>query len=268
MTIRLSGIFTLLLLTFIAPGTSRADITFAVVGGMSGPFEQIGSWFKNGSQGAVDDINKAGGLLGQQVKFIVRDDECDPEKAVEIAKELVRKKVPFVMGHLCSDASIAASEIYEKNGIIEISPSSTNPKYTERGLANVFRTTGRDDMQGFVISEQILRNFTFKPLAIIHDDTEYSRGIVENAQKFLEEGEKTAVFVAQAPGKPYDFSKIIERIRVNEIGVVLYPALPDQLAEFLVQLSKSGLKPQIIGGDTFTNVTVPCVDGSLLARFF
>jgi branched-chain amino acid transport system substrate-binding protein len=264
MTFRWFGIFPTLLMVFMISGPARADITFAVVGGMSGPFEQIGTWFKNGARGAVDEINQAGGLLEQQITYIVRDDACDPEKAVAIAEELVREKVPFVMGHLCSDASIAASEIYEKNGIIEISPSSTNPKYTERGLANVFRTTGRDDMQGFVIAEQILRNFKFKELAIINDDTEYSRGIAKIAEEFLIEGGKTPALIVQAPAKPYDFSDIIKQFEAKKIGVVLYPALPDQLAEFVGQLSKSGLKPQIIGGDTFTNVTVPKKDIRLL----
>lgn len=261
---RWKSLFALAVFLICIPAIARADITFAVVGGMNGPFKQIGSWFRNGAQGAVDEINQTGGLLGQKVTFIVRDDECDGGKAVEIAKELALEKVPFVMGHLCSDASIAASEIYEKSGIIEISPSSTNPRYTDRNLANVFRTTGRDDMQGFVISEQILRNFKFKELGIIHDDTAYSRGIVEIAKKFLNKGGKQEAFLVQAPTEPFDFSKILELIKAKKVGVLLYPALPAQLANFLKQAKKANVKLQLIGGDTFTNVALDKADLHLL----
>jgi branched-chain amino acid transport system substrate-binding protein len=261
---QLKLLFVLAMLLGCMPGVARGDITFAVVGGMSGPFEPIGNWFKNGAQGAVDEINRTGGLLGHQVKFVVRDDHCNPDKAVEIANDVAAEKIPFVMGHLCSDASIAASEIYEKSGIIEISPSSTNPLYTERNFSNVFRTTGRDDMQGFVIAEQILRHFKFKELGIIHDDTAYSRGIVDVAKKFLTDGGKEAAFLVQAPGEPYDFSAIIKLIKAKKVGILLYPALPAQLASFLKQAAKAGVKPQLIGGDTFTNVVLDKADMRLL----
>ena len=248
----------------ITPSVSNADITIAVVGGMSGPFTKIGTWFKHGAQGAIEEINEKGGLLGQQVKFITRDDVCKPEKAKKIAEEMVRLKVPFVMGHLCSDASIAASDIYEKNGIIQISPASTNPALTDRGFANIFRTTGRDDMQGFVIAEHILRHFKTKKLGIVFDDSSYSRGVVKVAKKFLNDaGLKEAVF-EQAPGKPFDFSAVLDKIKGGGVEVVLYPATPEQLNNFLTQANKKSVKFQMIGGDTFTTVTLAKKDIRLL----
>ena len=264
MIFRFGGMILSAVAIMCLPAIVHAEIRFAVVGGMSGPFTQIGSWFKNGAQGAVDAINENGGLLGEKVSFIVRDDACDPVKAVQIAEEMVREKIPFVMGHLCSDASIAASEIYEKNGIIEISPASTNPRYTDREMSNVFRTTGRDDMQGFVIADQILRHFKFKNLGIVHDDTQYSRGIVEIARKFLAQGGKPELFFVQAPKKPFDFSNIIDSIKQHEVKILLYPALPPQLTAFLKQVKKAGVKVQLIGGDTFTNTTVEKADIRLL----
>lgn len=247
-----------------APSPTRADITIAVVGGMSGPFTQIGSWFKRGAAGAIDEVNAKGGVLGQKIKFITRDDECKPAKARKIAEEMVRLKVPFVMGHLCSDASIAASDIYEKNGIIEISPASTNPALTDRGFANIFRTTGRDDMQGFVIAEHILRHFKTKKLGIVFDNSAYSRGVVKVAKKFLNEAGLKELVYAQAPGKPFDFSSILNKLESAGVEVVLYPANPDELTNFLTQADGKSLKVQVIGGDSFTNVTLPKKDIRLL----
>ncbi len=247
-----------------SPVTSQAKTIFAVVGGMSGQFEQIGNWFKNGALGAVEEINSSGGLLGDQVEFIARDDECDPSKAKAIAEELVELKVPFVMGHLCSDASIAASGIYEKNGIIAISPASTNPALTENGMSNIFRTTGRDDMQGFVLAEHILRNYKTKTLAIVYDPIIYSRGVVDVAQKALNQAGKQEVLFEQAPEAPYDFSALFDKIEEKNVHVVLYPAMPDRVTELVKQRKKRGLKFQLLGGDTFTNIILDKKDVRLL----
>ncbi|MBT3360607.1 MAG: branched-chain amino acid ABC transporter substrate-binding protein [Rhodospirillales bacterium] len=246
------------------PVASQAETVFAVVGGMSGSYAPIGSWFKNGSRGAVDEINSSGGLLGEKIDFIVRDDECDAGKAKTIAGELAGLKVPFVMGHLCSDASIAASDIYEKNGIVAISPSSTNPALTERGFSNIFRTTGRDDMQGFVLAEHILRNFKTKALGFIYDQTAYSRGVVDVAKKFVSQAGKSVAFSEPAPEGSLDFSAVLDKIEENNVQVILYPALPEQLAEFVKQRAKRGLKFVLLGGDTFTNITVEKRDIRLL----
>ena len=247
-----------------SPAASQAKTIFAVVGGMAGPFEQIGTWFKNGAQGAVEEINSSGGLLGDQVEFIVRDDECDPVKAKAIAEELAGLKVPFVMGHLCSDASIPASGIYEKNGIIAISPASTNPALTDNGMSNIFRTTGRDDMQGFVLAEHILRNFKTKTLAIVYGPSIYSRGVVDVAKRVLNQAGKDEVLFEEAPKAPFDFSVLFDKIEEKKVQVVLCPAINDLIAELVRQRKKRGLKFQLLGGDTFTNIILDKKDVRLL----
>jgi branched-chain amino acid transport system substrate-binding protein len=97
---------------------------------------------------AVADLNAAGGVLGQQVRLIAADDFCDPKQAVAAAKKLVSDGVTLVVGHMCSGASIPASEIYEAAGVLMISPYSSNPMLTELGRVNVFRVIYRDDTAG------------------------------------------------------------------------------------------------------------------------
>ena len=252
---RTLGFVSILTMAFVSwPTISSADITIAVVGGMAGPLEKIGTEFKQGTRGAVDAINSGGGLLGEKITILVRDDQCDPKEAKAIAEELAAKKIPFVMGHLCSDASIAASDVYEKAGIIQISPSSTNPKLTERGMKNIFRTIGRDDMQGFVIAEHILRCFKVKRLGIIVDDNNYSKGVAQVAQKFLNQAGIREVFFATAPSAPYDFSTILEQIRDTKVEVVLYPGLPGPVSELAKQIKIKKLKLRLIGSDAFSGI--------------
>ncbi len=236
------------------PSFALADITIAAVGGMEGPFAKMGEEFKQGTRGAVELINEQGGLLGQKVRFIVRDDNCDADEARKIAAELVALKVAMIMGHLCSDTSIAASEIYEKSGIIEISPASTNPKYTERGYKYVFRTTGRDDMQGFVIAEHIMRSFKTKKFAIVVDDNGYSKGVAEIAKKFLNKGGMKEAFFKVAPAEPFDFSDILEAVKKHKVELLLYPALPGPMLGLASQLKETGTKIRIVGGDAFSGI--------------
>jgi len=239
---------------FFLPSAVKADITIAAVGGMEGPFSKMGEEFKQGTRGAVERLNEQGGLLGQKVKFIVRDDNCNADQAKKVATELVALKVSMVMGHLCSDTSIAASDIYEKNGIIEISPASTNPKLTERGLKYIFRTTGRDDMQGFVIAEHILRNYKTKSIGIIVDDNGYSKGVAEIAKKFLNKGGMHEVFFKTAPAEPFDFSAILTEVEKQKVELLLYPALPGPMFGLAAQMKKKGMKIRVVGADAFSGI--------------
>src|SRR4029453_13352697 len=97
---------------------------------------------------AVEDLNADGGVLGKKLRLVIGEDECDPKRAVRVANNLVEQGVVFVGGHFCSGPSIPASEVYEAEGtIVQMTPSSTNPRLTENGIPTLFRTCGRDDLQ-------------------------------------------------------------------------------------------------------------------------
>ena len=85
------------------------------------------------SQKAIDDINATGGLRGERLALKFADDGCDPRKAVDVATGFVSAGVKVVIGHYCSGASIPASKVYEKAGIVQISPASTHPQVHRRG---------------------------------------------------------------------------------------------------------------------------------------
>ena len=135
----------------LATGAAHADITIATAGPMTGQYASFGAQMKAGAEAAVRDINAAGGVLGQMLKLEVGDDACDPKQAVAVANQMVNKGVKFMAGHFCSGSSIPASAVYDEEGIVQISPASTNPKFTdERPGPGVYRVCGRDDQQGEV----------------------------------------------------------------------------------------------------------------------
>ena len=140
-------------LAFADPAS--AQIKLGVAGPLTGGSAAFGAQLKNGTEQAVEDINAAGGILGQKIQLYVGDDRADPKEGVSVANKFVGDGVKFVIGHFNSGVTMPASEVYQENGILEITPAATNPRVTERNMWNIFRTCGRDDQQGAVAGEYI-----------------------------------------------------------------------------------------------------------------
>ena len=110
-----------------AAGLAKAqDIKIAVVAPVTGYNAVGGERMKRGAEMAVKDINAKGGVLGKRLDLIVVDDACDPKQAIAAANDVVGKGVVFVAGHLCSSASVPASEVYNEAGVLQMTPGSTS----------------------------------------------------------------------------------------------------------------------------------------------
>src|SRR4051794_891906 len=169
----------------VLSGVAQAQIKLGVAGPITGPNAAFGAQLKNGTEQAVEDINAAGGILGQKVEVSVGDDVSDPKQGVSVANKFVGDGVTLVVGHFNSGVTIPASEVYAENGILFITPSATNPKVTERDLWNAFRTCGRDDQQGKLWSDYVQANYKDKKVAIVHDKTTYGQGLADAAKGYL-----------------------------------------------------------------------------------
>src|ERR1700745_1517995 len=164
-------------IAMVTAGSATAQVKFGMGGPITGPSAATGAQMKNGVDQAAADINAAGGILGQKITVGYGDDVSDPKQGVSVANKFAGDGVKFVVGHFNSGVTIPASDVYQENGILEITPASTNPKVTDRGLWNIFRTCGRDDQQGSVAGDYILKNFKGKKIAFIHDKTTYGQGL-------------------------------------------------------------------------------------------
>jgi branched-chain amino acid transport system substrate-binding protein len=244
------------------------DITVAVASSMTGSEAATGKQMLNGAELAVADINSAGGVLGKKLVLDVEDDACDPKQARSVAEKIGGAKIPFVAGHYCSSSSIPASEAYAENNVLQISPGSTNPTYTERGLWNVARVCGRDDQQGKVAGDYIAAHYKGKNIAILNDKTTYGKGIADETKKALNKaGVTEKLFEAYNKGDK-DFNAIVSRLKQQNIDLVYVGGYLQEIGLILRQMRDQGLKTVLMAGDSladkeYGSITGPAGEGTL-----
>ena len=247
-----------------------ADVTIAVAGPMTGDEAVGGEQLKRGAEQAVKDINAKGGVLGKKLFLDVEDDACDPKQAVAVANKIASAGIKFVDGHYCSGSSIPASAVYHDEGIIQITPGSTNPALTEaafaKGWKNVFRTCGRDDAQGKVAGEYLAEHYKDKKVAIIDDKSAYGAGLARETEKNFEaKGGKPTIVDQINPGEK-DYSALVSKLNAAGIDVLYYGGYHAELALITRQSREAGYKETIISADDtptaeFWKVTGPAGEG-------
>ena len=179
------GVGALAAALILAVGAARADVVIGVALPRTGNVAAIGDQVGRGAEAAVKLINDGGGVLGQPLVLDIEDDACDPRQAVSVANRLVQAGVKLVVGHVCSGASMAASDVYAENGVVMVTPASNVAKLTERGLPTMFRVCGRDDRQGQFAAEQITQRWGHDKIALLHDNSAFGRGLAEATRASL-----------------------------------------------------------------------------------
>jgi len=266
---RLTTIGLALGLSVAFAGYAAADIKIGVVGPMTGGNAAFGAQLKQGSEQAVEDINKAGGILGQKLVIVYGDDRADPKEGVSVANKFAADGVKFVIGHFNSGVTIPASEVYQENSILEISPSATNPKVTDRGMWNIFRVCGRDDQQGGVAGAIIAQRYKNKRIAFVHDKTTYGQGLAEEARKSMNAHGMKEVFFEGVNKDDKDFTALVSKIKAANPDLVYWGGLQDAGGLIRRQMSDQGLKVPMMGGDgmaddEFASIAGPAAEGTLM----
>lgn len=249
--------------------TALADILIATAGPMTGQYASFGEQMRRGAEMAVADINAAGGVLGQQLQLAVGDDACDPKQAVAVANKFASDGVVFVAGHFCSGSSIPASQVYTEEGLLQISPASTNPKLTDEGGDNVFRVCGRDDQQGIVAGNFLADNYADKKIAILHDKTAYGKGLADETKKQLNSrGITEAMYEAYTAGEK-DYSALVSKMKSEAIDVFYVGGYHTEAGLMVRQAREQGYGVQLVSGDAlvteeFWKITGDAGEGTLM----
>ncbi len=243
-------------LAFAFAGSAGAQevIKIGHVGPTSGAIAHLGKDNENGAKMAIDELNAKGVMIGgKKVKFelLMEDDAGDPKQGTTVAQKLVDAKVHGVIGHLNSGTTIPASKIYFDAGIPQISPSATNPKYTQQGFKSAFRVVANDGQLGGTLGRYAVQINKAKTIAVIDDRTAYGQGVAEEFIKGAKSKSKDIVILPPqyTTDKATDFNAILTAIKGGKPDVVFFGGMDAVAGPMLKQMKALGINAKFMGGD-------------------
>jgi branched-chain amino acid transport system substrate-binding protein len=237
-----------------AANNAAADtvVTIGEVSPLTGSIAHLGKDIANGAQLAVDEINATELMIGGQkvtLKLDTEDDAGDPRQATQVAQKLVDEKVVAVVGHMTSGTSIPASKIYSDAGIAQVTPSATNPAYTQQGFKTTFRLVATDAQQGPALAEYASKKLKIKTVAIVDDSTAYGQGLAEQFSKSATAFGVNVVSRDATNDKAVDFRSILTKIKGERPDAIMFGGSDASAGPFAKQARALGIKAIILGGD-------------------
>jgi len=219
---------------------------------LTGPNAHLGKDTENGARLAVEEINKKGLLIaGQKItlELDAQDDASDPRQATQIAQKLVDDKVAAVVGHMNSGTSIPASKIYSDAGIVQVSPSATNPMYTLQGFKTTYRVVATDAQQGPALANYASKNLKAKTVAIVDDATAYGQGLANEFEKQAKANGISVLSHDATNDKAVDFRAILTKIKGEHQDIIMYGGMDATGGPFAKQAKQLAMTPKVLGGD-------------------
>jgi branched-chain amino acid transport system substrate-binding protein len=234
-------------------GDAKSDeILLGHYASMTGSEATFGRSTDNGIQLAIDEINAAGGVKGKKVRVITYDDKGEQREAGNAVTRLVtRDGVVAVLGEVASSLSLVGAPVCQDNGVVMVSPSSTNPAVTQVGDM-IFRVCFIDPFQGFVCAKFAREHEGLKATkaAILFDQTQaYAVGLQDEfAKAFTQQGGEIVAKETYQGGDP-DFSAQLTAIRASQPEVIFIPGYYTDIGNIAIQARKLGITVPLLGGD-------------------
>jgi branched-chain amino acid transport system substrate-binding protein len=236
------------------PPAAGDPLKVAILAPLSGPVPTFGASTRDGALMAIDEWNERGGVLGRQVQAIVEDSQCTPGPAVNAANKVIDSDgVRFIIGEVCSSASIPVSEITEQRGILQISPTSTNTDVTLNADGStkrfVFRACFIDPFQGDVMAT-FARNQGHETAFVLFDQgNDYVLGLSEAFQESFTAKGGQIVGTAAYTSADTDFSAILTQVQAANPDVLYLPDYYNIVNLVGAQAKQIGITAAMMGGD-------------------
>ena len=255
-----------LLVALVPAGCAKASeaVKVGLLFPMTGPVPTYGQSSKEGAELALNEWNAKGGLLGKQIAWVLGDGGCDGVTATDAANKLIdQDKVKFIVGEVCSSASIPVSEIANPKKVIQISPTSTNPKVTI-GKPYIFRACFLDPFQGDVMATFAKTDLNASTAAVLYDKgNDYVLGLAGYFKDaFEKKGGKVLVYEAYT-AEDTDFSAILSKVADAKPDVLFLPDYYNKVNLIGKQAKEKGITAIMLGGDGWdsADLDLTAVDG-------
>jgi branched-chain amino acid transport system substrate-binding protein len=238
----------------LLPGRALAqDIIVDVPAPITGPFAALGHQVITGAEAATTDINSRGGVLnGRRIVLRILDDPCTNRRVdTSLEQAVAAAPVAAVLGPLCRVTAMVVSEIYQRQGVLEIT-ESTVPELTNeaarRGWTNIFRIVGRDDIEAQAAATYLISNFRNRRLAIIRDGLTYGNTLASGLEPLLRAAGIVPVFEGSIEPVQLDFSPILEQVRRVGADVIYFAGSTLQSGQLVRRARLMGLGASIVTG--------------------
>jgi branched-chain amino acid transport system substrate-binding protein len=253
--------------------SNNGSLKIGLAAPLSGSSAEYGEQFKKGAELAVKLANDTGGINGKKVELVIQDDKGDPKEAVNTANKFASdKSIVAVIGHFNSSATLAAAPIYNKNKVVEISPSSSSPKVTDAG-EYTFRVITTDAFQAQYVADWT-KEEGFKKVAIVYEQTDFGVGLSDVYSKAAKEnGIKVVANEAYVAGQTKDFASILTKIKEKQPELLFIGGLYNEAALIAKQAKQLGVHVKFIGvdslySDALVKLGGDAVEGTMLIGFF
>jgi len=251
LSLKLTAVATLAAISSLAMAQDQV-VKIGHVGPVSGAIAHLGKDNEWGARLAIEELNAKGvSINGKKIKLelVAEDDAADPKQGTAAAQKLVDAKVSGVIGHLNSGTTIPASKIYSDAGIPQISPSSTNPKYTRQGYKTAFRVVADDVHLGGTLGRYAVNELKGKTIAVIDDRTAYGQGVAEEFEKAVKAAGGNVVGHEFTTDKATDFMPILTTLKGKKPDIIFFGGMDAVGGPMMKQMKSLGIKAKFMGGD-------------------
>ncbi|QWD81967.1 ABC transporter substrate-binding protein [Polynucleobacter sp. MWH-S4W17] len=250
-------IFAVAAAAMLTTGAYAADIKLGVAGPFTGGSSSMGVSMRDGVRLAAKEINAAGGINGNKIVLVERDDEAKNERGVQIAQELINnEKVVATLGYINTGVALASQRFYQEAKIPVFNNVATGTLITHQfpnAAENyVFRNAAADNIQAPMIAKEAVEKRGLKKVAILADSTNYGQLGREDLEKALKGYGVTPVATEKFNIGDVDMTSQLLKAKNAGADVVLTYAIGPELAQIANGMAKLGWKKPIIGSWTLS----------------
>lgn len=274
--LKMAAVLVMVVAALTACGSKEDTIKVAILAPLSGPVPTFGVMTRDGALLAIDEWNAKGGVLGKKITPVVEDSQCTPDPAVNAANKVIdQDKVHYIIGEVCSKASIPVSEIANSKKVIQVSPTSTNPDVTvgKDGKAKdyIFRACFIDPFQGTVGAKFAIDTLKAKTAFIMLDQAnDYVKGLAEFFEKAFTAAGGKVVGKETYTSKDTDFSAILAKVAAAKPDVIYLPDYYNVVNLVTKQAKEKGIKAPFMGGDGWdsSDMDLKAADGGYFTNHY
>jgi branched-chain amino acid transport system substrate-binding protein len=255
---------------------ATGTLKVAILAPLSGSVSTFGISTRNGAELAIEEWNAKGGILGMQIEAVVEDSQCEADPAVNAANKVIDQDgVHYIIGEVCSKASIPVSQIAEEKKILQISPTSTNDQLTLNVDGStkkyIFRACYNDSFQGVVTGRFALDNLKAKTAFVLYDQgNDYTVGLANAFEKAFTDGGGTVVGKETYTSSDTDFSAILAKVSDAKPDVVFLGDYYPIVNLVTAQAKEKGITAPFIGGDGWdsSDLDLAAADGGYYSNHY